>query len=69
MLAREDVDRVSICLPHNLHAEENKVKLMIVESVRFSAETRLPKEYLRAGYIRNPILLRKTFMPRQGEMN
>ncbi|MBC8232866.1 Gfo/Idh/MocA family oxidoreductase [bacterium] len=98
-LSREDIDAVSICLPHNLHAqtaiesakagkhilcekpmavtleeadamidatEENKVKLMIAESALFSASTRTLKEYLDAGYIGNPILLRKTFMPRHG---
>lgn len=99
VLRREDIDAVSICLPHNLHAqvtieaaqagkhilcekpmaisleeadamidaaEENEVKLMIAESARFSAETRLLKGYLDAGYIGNPILLRKTFVPRHG---
>lgn len=99
VLSREYVDAVSICLPHNLHAqvaiesakagkhilcekpmavtleeadamidaaEENKVNLMIAESARFSATTRTIKKYLDEGYIGNPILLRKTFMPRRG---
>ena len=99
VLSQEDIDAVSICLPHNLHAqvaiesaktgkhilcekpmavtlaeadamldaaEENRVKLMIAESALFSASTRTLKKYLDAGYIGNPILLRKTFMPRRG---
>ncbi len=99
VLSREDIDAVSICLPHNLHAQvavesakagkhilcekpmavtleeadamidaakANKVKLMIAESARFNAATRTIKKYLDEGYIGNPILLRKTFMPRRG---
>lgn len=99
VLSRGDIDGVSICLPHNIHAEvaiesakagkhilcekpiaisldeadamigaaeNNGVKLMVAETVRFESTNRKIKDCLDKGYIGNPILIRQIFIPGHG---